>query len=174
MGYRSEVAGILSVDRVTKTDEKGAQYQEYDKAKFKQMIGFIKLSKFYELWTTTAKDQKCFGWADGYFIFYGDYFKWYPEYEDVRAWHDMWDNMQDVEGISGYFCRVGEENDDVETDEFGDDPCYEFFQPRTVLTFNGEGILEQRDTDDEENETEQAQADTQPQPDCVGVVEEAK
>jgi hypothetical protein len=149
MGYRSEVAGIISVDRITKEDEKGAHYQEYDKDKFKEMIGFIKLSSFYEKWNTTDEDQKCFGWEDGYFVFYGSEFKWYPDYEDVKAWHDMWNQMQDIEGISGYFCRVGEESDDVATEEFGDDPCYEYFHPFTALRFDGENFLGKRITEEE-------------------------
>jgi hypothetical protein len=48
MGYQSQVAGIISVDRVLVKPESGESYYDYDRAKFKEMIGFIKLSKFYQ------------------------------------------------------------------------------------------------------------------------------
>lgn len=164
MGYRSQVAGIISVDRMRVEDAQGSHHFEYDKAKFKEMIGFIKLTEFYEFWNT-KEDGKHFGWKDGAFILYGADWKWYPDYPDVKAWHDMWENMQDIEGISGYFCRVGEERDDVETDEFGDDPCYDYFQPFTALSFEGDDYLGERITDEKETKKEDT-ATTQP--DCAG------
>ena len=161
MGYRSQVAGIISVDKHKVEDERGSLCYDYDRAKFKEMIGFIKLTKFYELWNEA--DYKSFGWTDGAFILHGDDWKWYPDYPDVQAWDEMWNAMQDIEGISGYFCRVGEEMNDVETDEFGDDPCYDYFQPFTALSFEGDDYLGKRKTD-EEGQTEQAQTHTDSQP----------
>jgi hypothetical protein len=152
MGYRSQVAGIISVNRVLIKPESGESYYDYDRAKFKEMIGFIKLTKFYELWSQSS-DKDAFGWKDGAFILYGADWKWYPDYPDVQAWEEMWENMQDIEGISGYFCRVGEDTDDVETDEFGDDPCYDYFQPFTAISFEGDDYLGKRDTDEEKNLT---------------------
>ena len=111
------------------------------------MIGFIKLTKFYELWNT-REDGKHFGWKDGAFILYGADWKWYPDYEDVKAWNEMWDSMHDIKGISGYFCRVGEETDDVEQEEFGDDPCYDYFQPFTALSFEGDDYLGKTETEE--------------------------
>jgi len=164
MGYRSQVAGCISVDRVRKGDE-----YDYDKVKFKEMIGFIKLSRFWELWNSKP-DSESFGWKDGAFILYGSDWKWYPDYDDVQAWNELWNSMQDIEGISGYFCRVGEETDDIETEEFGDDPCYDFFQPFSALDFSGESFLGKRDTDDyEEKQGEQAQANPQEES-CGGSV----
>jgi hypothetical protein len=152
MGYRSQVAGIISVDKVRKEDDKGSHYWDYDRAKFTEMVGFIKLTKFYEAWNT-KEDGKHFGWKDGAFILYGADWKWYSDYPDVQAWDEMWNAMQDIEGISGYFCRVGEERDDVETDEFGDDPCYDYFQPFTALSFEGDDYLGKREVDDEQKLT---------------------
>jgi len=160
MGYRSDLAGCISVDRVLIKPESGNSYYEYDKAKFKEMIGFIKLSRFWEVWSNST-DKDCFGWDDGQFIFYGSDWKWYPDYDDVKAWDELWVQMQNVEGISGYFCRVGEEIDDIETHEFGDDPCTDHFYPFSALSFNGKHILEKRDTDDEENKAEQAPTNPQ-------------
>lgn len=159
MGYRSQVAGCFSVDRVSKVDEKGSHYSDYDKDKFKQMIGFIKLSKFWELWNRD-QDASAFGWQDGYFVLYGDDWKWYPDYEDVKAWDDLWHQMQQIEGISGYFLRVGEEHDDVEELEFGEDPCRDHFFPTTSMYFSGDHFLGKRETD-EEGQTKQACADSQ-------------
>jgi hypothetical protein len=149
MGYRSQVAGIISVNTTTKVDDKGSHFYDYDRAKFKEMIGFIKLTKFYELWSES--DHKAFGWKDGAFIFYGADWKWYSDYEDVKAWNEMWNAMQDIEGISGYFCRVGEgdgEQSDIETEEFGDDPCYDYFHPFTALSFEGDDYLGKRETEE--------------------------
>lgn len=165
MGYRSQVAGIISVDKVLIKPESGESYYDYDRVKFKEMIGFIKLTKFYELWSESDKDS--FGWKDGAFILHGDDWKWYPSYPDVQAWDELWTAMQEIEGISGYFCRVGEEMDDIETEDFGDDPCYDYFQPFTALSFEGDDFLGKRETD-EEGQTEQAQTHTDSQPDCAG------
>ena len=172
MGYRSQVAGIISVDKFLVKPESGESHWHYDKAKFTEMIGFIKLTKFYELWNTRA-DGEHFGWKDGAFILYGSDWKWYPDYEDVQAWYEMWKSMQAIEGISGYFCRVGEESDDVEIEEFGDDPCYDYFQPFTALSFDGNDYLGKRETN-EEGQTEQTQADTQTQSDCARVDSQAQ
>jgi hypothetical protein len=160
MGYRSQVAGCISVDKVLIKPESGESYWDYDKAKFKEMIGFIKLTKFYELWTES--DNDAFGWKDGAFIMHANDWKWYPDYPIVQAWEEMWTAMQEIEGISGYFCRVGEDTDDVEQEEFGDDPCYDYFQPFTALSFEGDDFLGKRETD-EEGQTEQAQTHTDAQ-----------
>jgi hypothetical protein len=153
--------------------ESGSSYYEYDKAKFKEMIGFIKLSRFWEVWSNST-DKDCFGWDDGQFIFYGSDWKWYPEYDEVKAWDELWNQMQNVDGISGYFCRVGEEIDDIETHEFGDDPCTDHFYPFSALSFNGKHILEKRDTDDEENKAEQAPTNPQEKPCGSSVADSAQ
>jgi hypothetical protein len=166
MGYRSQLAGCISVDTVRKEDERGSHYFDYDRAKFKEMIGFIKLSRFYELWQiNNHSDADSFGWQNGKFILYGSDWKWYPDYEDVQAWNELWENMQDIEGISGYFVRVGEENDDIEEMQFGDDPCYDHFHAFSALQFDGEDYLGKRDTDEAET-TKEDTATTQP--DCAG------
>ena len=164
MGYRSQLAGVISVDTVRKQDEQGSDYWDYDKAKFKEMIGFIKLSRFWELWQNSP-DQDAVGWQNGKFILYGNDWKWYPDYEDVKAWNEMWENMQDIEGISGYFVRVGEERGDIEEMEFGDDPCYDHFNAFSALQFDADDYLGKRDTDEAET-TQEDTATTQP--DCAG------
>lgn len=157
MGYRSQVAGCFSVDRELKVDEKGTQYSDYDRDKFKALIGFIKLSNFWELWNTKPNDD-AFGWGNGYFILYGEDWKWYSDYPDVRAWDQLWGQLQKIEGISGYFLRVGEEHGDVEEMEFGEDPCKDHFFPTTSMYFSGDEYLGERITDAKEEQTEQAPA----------------
>lgn len=160
MGYRSQVAGVFSVDLDRTEDENGKASYSYDKAKFKEMVGFIKLSKFWELWNTKENEDH-FGWRNGKFILYGADWKWYPDYSDVRAWDDLWNQMQQIEGISGYFCRVGEERDDIEEMTFGEDPCYDYFHAFSALQFDGDDYLGKRETDAEEEQTKQACANTQ-------------
>jgi hypothetical protein len=154
MGYRSQVACVISVDVVKReipilTDVNGDPKYEfvYDKDKFKQMIGFIKLSKFWELWI--ASDHDAIGWRNGKFIMYGDGWKWYPDYEDVKEFHKMFNQIGQIEGISGYFLRVGEELRDVEEEEFGDDPCYDYFHVFQAMDFQGKDYLGKRETDEE-------------------------
>ena len=160
MGYRSQVAGIFSVDE---KHEDGKWV--YDQAKFKEMIGFIKLSQFYEMWTKDG-DAKHFGWQNGKFILYGADWKWYPDYPDVQAWDDLWVQMRDMEdkGISGYFCRVGEEQTDIEELEFGMNPCRDFFYPFSAMHFEGDDYLGKRDTDVEENKADQASTNQEEKP----------
>jgi len=163
VGYRSQVAGIFSVDLDRTEDENGKAHFSYNPAKFKEMIGFIKLSRFWELWNQEGTSEH-FGWRDGRFIMYGADWKWYPDYQDVQAWENLWNQMQEIEGISGYFCRVGEETNDIETEEFGEDPCYDYFQPFSALQFDGEDFLGKRETDVKENKADQAPTDQGTQP----------
>ena len=47
--------------------------------------------------------------------------KWYDDYPDVAAWNKLWEFCRDeVEGISGNLWRLGEDNDDIYNDWFGD------------------------------------------------------
>lgn len=155
MGYRSQVACVISVDTQRLQDESGKPYYIYDKAKFKEMIGFIKLSRFWELWDKES-DKDAIGWCNGKFVLYGADWKWYPDYEDVRAFHDMFNQLSDIEGISGYFLRVGEESGDTEEDHFGDNPEWDMFYAQTVMTFDGDNYLGKRTTDDEEPQAQDA------------------
>lgn len=150
MGYRSQVAGVFSVDSFNSDNEQ-------DRAKFKEMIGFIKLSTFWELWNNQENEDH-FGWEEGAFVLYGADWKWYESFPDVQAWNDLWDQMKEIKGISGYFCRVGEELDDIEEREFGEHPCHDFFYPFSALSFDGDHFLGKRNTDAKEEQTEQAPA----------------
>ena len=67
-------------------------------------------------------------------VFYltGD-FKWYPEYVDVQAYTRVFEHFRGLyddpdspdtapDKYEGAFVRIGEEDDDIETSYFGDDP----------------------------------------------------
>ena len=66
-------------------------------------------------------------------MFSADDWKWHDGYDIVEGFHKLWEQMKGLDGISGYFCRVGENHGDVEEMEFGDDPNYEFFRPYSYL-----------------------------------------
>jgi hypothetical protein len=162
MGYRSQVACCISVDVErreipNRTDANGEPKYEfiYDKDKFKQMVGFIKLSKFWEYWGSDANLHDI-GWRNGKFIMYGGGWKWYPDYEDVKEFHNLFNQLGQIEGISGYFLRVGEENGDIEEDSFGDDPCYDYFHSFQAMDFQGAEYLGKRETDDEKPQAQDA------------------
>ncbi len=61
---------------------------------------------------------------DGAILGFEGYGKWYKGYEDVDAHEAIWDRFYSLEsdGFSGAFIRIGEDDDDVETRYFGDDP----------------------------------------------------
>jgi hypothetical protein len=160
MGYRSDVAFCISVDSVLVKPETGESYWDFDKEKFKEMVGFFKLTKFYELATDAEYDliknrEPNLGWQKGDIIFHAVNWKWYSDYPLVQAFDEMWHSMQDIEGISGYAMRVGEgdgDEPDVETQEFGDDPSYEYFGVSTSMYFNDDETLGKTNTDEEEKE----------------------
>jgi hypothetical protein len=167
MGYRSVIAGVFTVDDYfhASTDDNGDEipFDEVAlKQKFKEMVGFIKLSPFYEEMETEYKnDGDHLGWCDGKFLFYACDWKWYDSYSIVKAWDKLWNDMQSIEGVSGYFVRVGENRADIEEMEFGDAPHYEAFRAYTTLDLEEDYILKNRKTDEEE-QTTKGDANTQP------------
>lgn len=151
MGYRSDVAFCISVDGYDKAKLESMQ-------KFKSLVGFFKLSTFHILATGSEYDLKTpshdgtgIGWKDGCVLFYASDWKWYPDYDIVQAFDEFWSQMQEMNGISGYFARVGEEQKDIEEVTFGDDPYYDFFRPFSHLdlhdTIIGEFITDEEKQD---------------------------
>lgn len=132
MGYRSRIGAVISVDGWTSEPETDDERDEM-LLKYKEMIGLIKLSKFYELMTNDV-DRTCIGWKGGEFYFHAMDWKWYPDYDVVIAWNELWEQMQEVEGVSGYFCRVGEELDDIVQESWGDVPDFDAFYPHTYMS----------------------------------------
>jgi len=167
MGYRSDIAFCISVNNYKV--ESGEW--KYDKAKFKEMVGFFKLSKFYEEAVSAEYNlikENNLGWQKGEIMFHAENWKWYPDYDIVKAFDEMWESMQDIEGISGYFLRVGEgegNEPDVFANEFGDDPQYSYFGAHTSMYLNDDETLGRTETDEAETTEESTNAT---QPDCAG------
>lgn len=133
MGYRSQIAFVLSVDNYDKARPENVE-------KFKALVGFFKLSEFYTIGTNEdyelhkpSAGNQGIGWKDGCVMFHAEDWKWYEGYDIVEGFNKLWEQMQGLDGISGYFCRVGEEQGDISEEEFGEDPNYEFFRPYSYL-----------------------------------------
>jgi hypothetical protein len=133
MGYRSSVAGVISVDSPSALgiDLKFGDADYADRGA--RLIGMIKLSDFYTYMITEHPNEMGWDIKIGVFMFHADYWKWYVEYSVVKAWQVLWENMRQLEGVSGYFARVGEDAKDIVEEEFGDDPCYDYFTPCSHL-----------------------------------------
>lgn len=154
MGYRSEIAFCITVDQVLEKPETGESFWTYDKAKFKEMVGFFKLTEFYEIATNKEYNlikarEPNLGWQDGVIMFHASGWKWYEDYPLVQAFNQMWSQMQEIEGISGFYLRSGEESNDIDEQAFGDAPDSEHFHVFTALSFDGEMYLGKTETDDE-------------------------
>jgi hypothetical protein len=54
--------------------------------------------------------------------FHNDSCKWYDDFKDVQAHHSLMEEAQKLfpDDVNWLFCRVGEQDDDIETDTFGD------------------------------------------------------
>jgi len=132
MGYRSSVAFVLSVDGYDKARPENVE-------KFKALVGFFKLSEFYAIGTShdyelhKPEHGQGIGWKDGCVMFHAEDWRWYEGYPIVEASNKLWEQMQGLEGISGYFARVGEQMDDVVEETFGNEPYYDFFRPYSYL-----------------------------------------
>ena len=181
MGYRSTIAFCLSVNEESKEDERSSTCVYFDRDKFKEMVGFFKLTKFYEIATGSDYDllnlkDPHLGWKEGKIVFFAQDWKWYDDYPLVMAYNEMWTQLQSIEGISGYFLRVGEGDGnqmDVDEDQFGDDPCYQLFAPYASMSFDGDEFLGEVVTDEEEQASE-AQTDKAEESNSVGTTQETQ
>lgn len=162
MGYRSEVGAVISVDMTGKkpitVELDGEQresctwfHSDADKALFKELVGKMKLIMGH--WIDESFGVEL-GWYDCKIVLHCPYSKWYPDYEDVRAWNKFWVVAKDMEGISGVFARAGEEDGDLEHEEFGEQPDYENCHTVQSVTFSYD--TNKRDTDEEGQTTQDA------------------
>ena len=98
MGYRSQVESII-YGEAEKIDLFLVKHKILDSPAFEHFKDDIEI--------LDRGEQKGI-------LFDGDWLKWYPEYPDVKAWHEL---LEDAErfGLSYEHIRVGEESDDIET-----------------------------------------------------------
>jgi len=64
-------------------------------------------------------------WGDkivGYIKFEFEGWKWYSSYADIQWLERLWMHWRENPALSGTRVHVGEEENDVEVDRFGDDP----------------------------------------------------
>tara|TARA_R110002153_G_scaffold245393_2_gene400931 strand:+ start:21 stop:479 length:459 start_codon:yes stop_codon:yes gene_type:complete len=138
MGYRSEVKIAIQCNTY---DTK--KLTEKAKAMWKTFICEIAVNPdtkiaYEEL---TSPDRKNCG-IGKYCLYYdGEYVKWYDSYTDVQSWMALlevakgykWGNTEEV--FSTAFTRIGEEDNDVETDYTGEG--HELLSVETSSAFHG-------------------------------------
>lgn len=109
MGYRSDVAVVIYGDH--RDSEKYALLKTLMNTTFKEV---------YEEW------DKSFEWHDDKHVLKFEVadVKWYDSYPDVIRFTTMLEEIGDIEGLNYEFIRVGEEVDDVVTQEGG--ACVEY------------------------------------------------
>lgn len=124
MGYRSDVAYMITFNKP----------EDY--------WGFIAESK------CDPETQLCFT-DEGFkqddenlrIMFSADSVKWYPDYEDVKCHNKLWHKAcdrddQDEKTCSGYYVRIGEQTDDLDEQQFGVYPPYDYINiHRSIETF---------------------------------------
>jgi len=122
MGYRSDVKAIIyplgGDDNLL----------EYDKLKL------LFNTTFQDVFTSWGEDY--FSWDDNHraLIFDANSVKWYDSYPEVQKFIVF---LRDVQGL-GYeyeFMRIGEEDDDVETDRTGDAEGYMYVSRSIEVQF---------------------------------------
>jgi len=109
MGYRSEVALVIEF----KTKEQADNYLA------------TALKKF----SPDSEDNYYIQQVESkvaYLFFTSAWVKWYDDYEDVMEMTKFYQNSVDADGFVGYaFARVGEEDQDIET-EYEGEHAYEY------------------------------------------------
>ena len=123
MGYRSQVTSII--------------YGEPDKVKAFKVKAKLTYSKVFESFKDNIKDFiiKTSPTDElGCIELESDIWKWYSEYPDVKAWHEMLEDAVEF-GLSYEFVRIGEDRDDIVVEEGNDDVQY-FLDTFTNVTKN--------------------------------------
>ena len=118
MGYRSLVA--YTIRFVGNDDKKSEQSFNTFLAEAKSKIPalWIEDEDWINKWLTIDMTKLQFNFHTPHDI------KWYPDYADVKAHHELWDLArefhEDNECIVGQYIEIGENADDITKKEFGD------------------------------------------------------
>ena len=92
--------------------------------------------------------------------FHEDSVKWYDDFDDVKAHHELMESAAELfEEASYLFIRLGEQSDDVEENAGGDDgwSLYDYVTPVRYVQFSFKGspvIQREESKDGNERETE--------------------
>lgn len=103
MGYRSEVAGLIYAPQ-----ELVSKFKK-DHADVMQLLD----DEFNDGSLKYLSDE-----VYDFIYLHGKEWKWYDDYKEVKAWHDLMD-LAEKDGLAVEFVRIGEEYDDIETDYRG-------------------------------------------------------
>ena len=118
MGYRSLVA--YTIRFVGNDDKKSEQSFNTFLAEAKSKIPalWIEDEDWINKWLEIDMTKLQFNFHTPHDI------KWYPDYEDVKAHHELWELArefhEDNETIVGQYIETGEADDDVTIKEFGE------------------------------------------------------
>jgi len=141
MGYRS-VVGIMFRREVPEAPSL-PEVLALAKAR-----GIIADKYFAERW-----NDGDYGWTDDHFIFYVEGVKWYESFEEVNAMEELhafvWEmsSASNDQWYSGMFCRLGEQDDDVEQKFFGLNPWERMWVVRAI-EFDGRDLLGNQKTEE--------------------------
>ena len=131
MGYLSDVAYVIRMNQNKLANETDEEY----KSKFKQFIMECKSMDSTSRAMREYEDEEMTDNADSMYIdyiaceikFHYQQLKWYDDYEDVKSHHAVidhattWNNDEWEERFDVAFARIGEEEDDIETQYCGTD-----------------------------------------------------
>jgi hypothetical protein len=122
MGYRSDVKALIY-------PANGDQnLLEYDKLKL------LFNTTFQDVFTAWGEDY--FEWDDRHrvLMFDANSVKWYDSYPEIKTFVKFLADVQEL-GYEYEFIRIGEEDDDVETDSTGDAEGFMYVQRTIEVSF---------------------------------------
>lgn len=122
MGYRSQVAYVIAFDE--------------DANVMGKFINYVMGSGDEHMINALKECEVDF--ASNRINFYQSDVKWYESYEDVKGHTRLYELVVNEETpfyphAHARFVRVGEEYEDIQTDDFGDDPPWDSFYPVTTI-----------------------------------------
>jgi hypothetical protein len=138
MGYRSNVAMVISVDK--NYDDSGV---DQDWSLMEMFIAQLKLAQVNLKFWTEDYDTKfpALGWDNSLFVFRAENVKWYEDYPEVEAIEEVWQIAKRIEGLSGAFIRIGEEPSDIVDRHFGDDPPFDYVYVSREIVIENESSM---------------------------------
>ena len=118
MGYRSQVRSCIYSEDVALLDAFIAGRKLIDDPVFSEGDeGFLEHLEYHEKTYTYAQDNS--KQVIKILALHGDDWKWYDEYEYVKAWHKLLEDAE-VAGLNYEFARVGEEDGDIQYESGGE------------------------------------------------------
>ena len=119
MGYRSQVRSCIYSENVELLDAFIAGRKLIDDIVFRDGDeGFVDALEYHEKVYTYASDNR--KQVIKILALHGDDWKWYDDYSYVKAWHTLLEDAE-IAGLNYEFCRVGEEDGDIDYQSGGVD-----------------------------------------------------